>query len=361
MAETPLSQRTLYAARPVVRINNREHEQVNCLLYGMDLVEQEDGFSSMELRFGNIVNQEDGYTQFAFEDETILKLGDKLTVYAGNEQEPTEIFRGAVSAMEAEFSDISAPVLNVLAEDALQKARMRKRTKTYENKTLADIAREIANDIGLKPQIEGFSRDLGVQVQMNESDLAFLRRLLARNDGDFQVVGDELHVAPRGKVLRGNVELEMQSQLRRVSVLADLADQVNEVTITGWDAEHGQKIKGRCSNADCGPGQGRTGPEILSNAFGRRSHQISHLHVTNDSEANALAESVFTDRQRKFVTVRGTAEGNPMLRVGTHLTLTGLGPRFSNTYYVTQCRHRFDHNYGYETDFTGECAFLGNP
>jgi phage protein D len=49
------------------------------------------------------------------------------------------------------------------------------------------------------------------------------------------------------------------------------------------------------------------------------------------------------------------------VRVGTHVTLSGLGPRFSNTYYVTRCRHRYDLASGYETDFTAVSAFLGNP
>jgi phage protein D len=361
MAEAPLSHNALYAARPVVRVNEQEKERVNGLLQSMDLVEQEDGFSALELKFGNIANKEDGSSEFAFEDESVLKLGDKLTVYAGDENSPTEVFRGVVSALEAVFSEGSPPELIVLAEDALQKTRMARRTKTYENKTLSDIATEIANNIGLTPQITGLTRDLGVQVQMNESDLVFLRRLLARNDGDLQVVGTELHVAPRGQVRRGTVELNMQSQLRRVSVLADLAHQVNEITVTGWDAKQGQKITGRSSGANNGPGQGRTGARILEDSLGRRSHQISHLHVTTDAEANALAEAAFDERQRRFVTVQGTAEGNPNLRVGTHVSLTGLGSRFSNTYYVTKCRHRFDLTRGYETDFTGECAFLGNP
>jgi len=43
------------------------------------------------------------------------------------------------------------------------------------------------------------------------------------------------------------------------------------------------------------------------------------------------------------------------------LRLTGLSPRFSNTYYVTQCCHRYDLERGYETDFTAESAFLGQP
>jgi phage protein D len=57
--------------------------------------------------------------------------------------------------------------------------------------------------------------------------------------------------------------------------------------------------------------------------------------------------------------VEGTAEGNPQIRVGTHVELTGLGDRFSNTYYVTRACHRYDLANGYETDFEAECAYWG--
>jgi phage protein D len=361
MPETPLSRNALYAARPVVRVNGQEQVRVNGLLQVMDIVEQEDGLSSLELQFSNITNLENGSSDFAFEDESVMKLGDTITVYAGDERSPTEIFRGKISALEAIFTDQTAPVLIVLAEDALQNARMKKRTKTYENTTLASIVQQIAGDLGLTPQITGFTQNIGVQVQMNESDLTFLRRLLSRNDGDLQVVGTELHVSPRDQVRRGTVGLAMQSQLRQVSVLADLAHQVNEVTITGWDAIQGSQITGRSNGVHQGPGQGRRGPQILENTIGRRSHHIGHLHVTSDAEATVIADAAFDERQRRFVTVNGTAEGNPHVRVGTHVSLSGLGPRFSNTYYVTRCRHRFDTEHGYETDFTGESAFLGNP
>ena len=61
------------------------------------------------------------------------------------------------------------------------------------------------------------------------------------------------------------------------------------------------------------------------------------------------------------MTACGTAEGNPSIRVGTHVRLTGLSRRFNNTYYVTRCCHRFDLERGYETDFVAESAFLGQP
>ncbi|HYR91449.1 MAG TPA: contractile injection system protein, VgrG/Pvc8 family [Terriglobia bacterium] len=361
MAESPLSSLALYTARPTVRINGAEKDRVTGLMRDMEMTEQEDGLSTLELRLENIASDGSGSADFAFEDEAQFKLGDPITVSCGEESDPTEIFRGIISALEAEFSKEGTPCLVALAEDTLQKARIKRRTRTHENKTIADIARTIASDLGLTPQINGMTQSIGTQVQLNESDLAFLRRLLARYDGDVQVVAGELHVAPRGQVRRGLVELALHSQLRSVTVLADLAHQVNKVTVTGWDAARGQRINGESQGSHQGPGTGRSGSSLLSNALGSRNHQIGHLAVNTDDEARALADAAFDERQRRFVTVNGTAEGNPAIRVGTHVKLTGLGPRFSNTYYVTRCCHHFDLQRGYETQFNAESAFLGQP
>ena len=361
MPETPLSQTALYAARPTIRVNGQDQERITALLLAMEVEEQEDGLSRLELKLSNIASDSQGGADYAFEDERTFKLGDKIGIYSGDETGPQEIFSGRVSAVEAGFYEDASPTLMLLAEDKLQNARLKRRTKTHNDLSVATLARQIASDLGLTPQISGLSDSIGTQVQLNESDLAFLRRLLARYDGDLQVVGDELHVAPRGEVRRGKIELRLHGQLRRATILADLAHQVTEVTVTGWDTTQGSRITGRSRGAQRGPGQGRSGAELLSAALGDRSHQIAHLAVNSDSEAHALADAAFDERRRRFVTVRGTAEGNPALRVGTHVELTDLGPRFSNTFYVVRACHRFDLDHGYETDFTAECAFLGSP
>lgn len=361
MPETPLSQSAVYTSRPTVRVNGIDQERVSGLVLAMEMTEHEDGLSHLDLRLSNIASDGAGGADFALEDERSIKLGDRLAIYTGEERGPQQIFAGVVAGLEAGFCPDASPTLTILADDKLQQARLKRRTKTHENATLSDLASQIAGDLGLTPKITGFSDQIGTEVQLNESDLAFLRRLLARYDGDVQIVGDELHVSPRGEVRRGTVELRLHCQLLRACVTADLAHQVSEVTVTGWDAVQGARITGRSSGAHAGPGQGRTGAQLLSSALGRRVHQISHLAVTDDAEARALADAAYDERQRRFVTVRGTAEGNPAVRVGTHVTLAGLGPRFSNVYYVTRCCHRFDLERGYETDFTGECAFLGTP
>jgi phage protein D len=229
----------------------------------------------------------------------------------------------------------------------------------HEQTTISGIASDLAGRLGLTPVVTGFTENIGTQVQLNETDLAFLRRLLARYDGDVQVVGEELHVSPRGDVQRGNLTLELHSQLRRARVLADLAHQATEVTTAGWDAAQGKRVTGRGRGANPGPGFGVTGSDVLRREIGERSCHLGHPAVATAAEARALAETAFDARARKFVCVEGTAEGNPALRVGTCVTLSGMGPRFDNTFYVTRACHRWDVRHGYQTDFEAECAYWG--
>src|SRR5262245_28100512 len=155
MPEAPLGRLALYTARPTIRINGAEQERITGLLLAMDMTEAEDGLSTLELKLDNTKSDASGASDFAFEDEAAFKLGDSINVYCGDESAPTEIFRGAISALEADFSEESSPRLVALAEDTLQKARLKRRTKTYDNQSIADIARSIAGDLGLTPQISG--------------------------------------------------------------------------------------------------------------------------------------------------------------------------------------------------------------
>ncbi len=200
---------------------------------------------------------------------------------------------------------------------------------------------------------------IGSEQQFNESDLHFLRRLLARYDADLQVVGTELHATPRSQAQRNTIELDMNSQLHEVRILADLAHQVTQITSTGWDFNQGQTVSATSQTTALGPGTGQTGTGWLAQALSTRSEQISQFATLNQTDAQALVDAEYAQRTRRFVVARGVAEGNPTLRVGSSLNLTGLGPRFSNTYYTTAAVHRFDTEHGYQTEFTAECAYLG--
>src|SRR6478672_4828754 len=166
----------IYSARPTVRINGQAYALVDQLILSMEMREQEGGLSALELRLSNIASDEQDGADFAFEDDAVLKLGTRIAVYTGDETSPQEIFQGVITALEGEFAEDEPPELVVLAEDIFQQARMTRRTQTYTDTTVATLARNLASNLGLTPKITGYNENIGVQVQLNESDLAFVRR-----------------------------------------------------------------------------------------------------------------------------------------------------------------------------------------
>lgn len=357
MPGQPSTQSAVYTAIPTVQIDGRTNDKVTAQLLSVEMREQEGGMSSLEMRLSNYGSFSTGLGDMVFEDGAVLTLGAAVLIYAGDASSPTEIFRGKITALEGRFSRTDPPDLVVLAEDALQAARMQRRTKNWDSATLSQIAEQVAAGLGLTPVLDGLDGTIGDQLQFNESDLHFLRRLLARYDADVQIVGAELHASPRSQAQRNSIDLN--SQIEEVRVTADLSHQVSQMTATGWDYNQGQTISVTSQSTSLGPGSGKTGKDWLQQALQSRSEQLGHFSNLNSGEAQALVDAEFAQRSRTFLVADGVSEGNPNLRVGTYLKLNGLGPRFSNTYYTTSTVHHFDTENGYKTRFRAECAYLG--
>jgi len=359
MPEAALSQSAFYSARPTFRLAGQPDVRMAELLLYMRMEESEGGMSRCELRFTNIASTRDGAAEPAFTADSALKLGAALEIYSGDVIQPREIFRGKVTALELEYALARGPELTVLLEDSLQSARMARRSKVYTDKSPADVVNEIAGALSLRPTITGLTSPVGTWAQINESDLAFLSRLLARFDADLQIVGEDLQVSPRGDVRRGAVDLTLFSQLAHARVTADLADQVTKITSSGWNPVQGSAVSHETTRAThAGPGSGKKGADWLNETLGERVEHIGHLTVATDAEAQAVAEAAFDQRARRFVRIDGLAEGNAQLRVGTHVTIAGVSPQFDNVYYLTRAAHVYDLTQGYRTEFSGECAFL---
>ena len=361
MPEGSLSPRAVYNPRPTVEADGASDPRLAALLLTMELHEAEGGLSQATLRFSNVASLADGRAELAFEDEQLLKLGTALKLGAGDSTAPVELFRGTVSALTAEFPQGVPPELVVYAEDALQSARLARKSRLFEAMNLADVVRQIADEHRLTPVIDGLTELSGDWAQWNESDLAFLRRQLSRVYADLQVVGDELHVSPLAALQRNELELRLHSQLTAVAFTADLAHQVTGVSISGWDEAAGEAIRHTATPNALQPGAGRDAAALLDAAFGPRVEHLSQPVTRTAREAEALAQAALERRQRGFVHAHGEAEGNARLRVGSWVKLVGVSTRFDNVYLVTHACHRYDLRHGYRTEFDAECASLGNP
>lgn len=353
-------------SRPYLEVDAKRPDLLNDQLLAFTMSEREGCPVQVELLLENAALHDGAGMSFAFEhrDSECLPLGKPFRVLCPSadpeedDRTPREIFSGRVSALEFRMEEAGQPQLMVIGEDALMAWRMRRRTRGFDAAPLREMLTKLAEGDALAtPVIDDLTQKVATRFQVNDSDLSFLQRLLADHDADAQVVGGVLHIAPRASIRRGEVALELGPSLVSLRVVADLAHQRSMLSLSAYDHANGAPLFARMTTGILGPGSGRRAAEYLS-AFGDTGEHLGGAPVTNDAEARALAEALGARRARRFVTAQGRAQGNPQLRVGTHLKLAGIGPRFTNSYYVTACCHRYDRNTGYVTDFEAECAYF---
>jgi phage protein D len=350
----------IISTRPTIRLAELEMPLLSANIVRLRMRERVGGLSTLELVLLDILSHPDGHAGYGATRDSPIRLGAAIKAYMGEVSGPREIFDGHVTAIEAEVGPAAAPLFTILAEDRLFKARKTRRSRIFEQMNPADLVRRIAGDHNLTPEVrDGLDAPVGTWVQMNESDLAFLRRVLHRFDADMQVVAGALQAGPAGRDARTSVTLTYGQNLVRARMTADLADQATEIRVSGFDPATGEAVTGTATDGEKGPGAGQAGPALLRETFDARREHHGHEGPLTSAEADRLARAVYGQRARRFVRVDAAAQGNANIRVGSHVSIAGVNPFFVNTYAVTEATHRFDLQNGYLTDFLAESAFLG--
>ena len=350
----------LLTASPTVEVNGMTYPLIASNLRRMRMTEAIGGLSSLELVMTDGANQSDGSVAHASGVGSPLQLGAGVRVFAGPvENLATEIFDGQITAIESEIQEAADPLFTILAEDRLFPLRRKRRTRLFENMNLSALVGAIASDHKLKPEVRDSVDTVSRQwMQTDETDLAFLRRILESLDCDMQVVGDRLQVGRIGMNQRSAVPL-VGKELKYVRVTADIAEQVTSTRVASFDPSAGDVADAKHDSGGFGPGEGDSGADILKAKFSPVDMHLGRYGPMTDGDAAAYAKYEADRRARAFVRCVGTAKGNAELRVGSWITLTGVNPQFENDYAVTRAVHRFDMVDGYLTDFEAECAYLG--
>lgn len=347
------------SARPTVRIGGQQLPLLSANIARFRMREALGGLSSLELSIYDILSFPDGSAGFGATAASPVALGAEIVVYVGDTWSPQTVFTGIITAIEAEAGPGTAPLFTILAEDRLFALRRTRKSRSFDDMTPADVVRAIASDHALQAEVgDGLDAPAATWVQMNESDLAFLRRLLAALDADCQLTDTRLQVVRRATAPRATVPLAIGDTLLKVRITADLAEQATETRVGSLDPATGEAVVAVASSGGMGPGSGTDGPAILQRVVSATREHVGHTGPMTDAHARALAEAAYGQRARGFVRADGTAQGNGAIRVGSWLGIAGVNPFFVNTYCVVEATHRFDLEGGYLTDFVAECAYL---
>jgi len=344
-----------YAARPIFKIDATERPALREGLLEMLVEDTTAGLTRCEATFTNWGPTSEG-TGFLYFDRQVLEFGKPFVVEAGAGQAAGAIFDGRISGLEGRYLHQRPPEVLVYAEDRLQDLRMTRRTRTFPDVSDSDLFQQIASQHSLQASLDVSGPTHKVIAQVNQSDLALVRERARSIDAEVWIDGKTLHVQSRAKRQTSDLALTFGEGLHEFAVTADLASQASGFTVTGWDVAGKQKISHRATSSVITgeAGSDTVGSGILDQAIGTREQQVVHALPLTTDEAQAAAEAYYRRSARQFVTGRGVAEGDARLRVGTRLTLSGLGALFDGKYYVTRVRHTFDMVRGFRTAFAVE-------
>jgi hypothetical protein len=345
----------LYAARPTFKIDATERPALREGVLEMIVEETTAGLTRCEATFTNWGPTSDG-AGFLYFDRQVLEFGKTFVVEAGAGDAAGAIFDGRISGIEGRYLHQRPPEVLVYAEDRLQDLRMTRRTRTFEQVSDSDLFQQIASQHSLQASLDVSGPTHKIIAQVNQSDLALVRERARSIDAEVWIDGTTLHVQSRAARQTGSLALTYGEGLQEFAVTADLASQASGFTVTGWDVSGKQKISHRATSSVITgeAGNDTVGSGILDQAIGTREQQVVHALPLTTEEAQAAAEAYYRRAARQFVTGHGVAEGDARLRVGTSLTLSGLGALFGGKYYVTRVRHTFDTLRGFRTAFAVE-------
>ncbi len=285
-------------------------------------------------------------------DDSRLMPGKTLVVNVKHNRATKTVFDGEIVEVEPHFGAEGVQVV-VRAFDRLHRLARGRQARTFLNVTDGDIINRIAGEAGLQAQVDATTRVHDYVVQWNQTNLEFLRERAAALGYLLYVDGRKLYCV-KPPTARAPVELKWGEDLSAFRPRLSTIDQVNEVTVRGWDPQKKEAVIGRGTSGAVTPATGMSekGGALAKKAFGITAKDLLiESAVRAQPEAEQIARAVFNQHESRYIEADGTASGNPNIKAGAAVKISNIGNRFSGTYVVTSATHRYNAA-GYATDFS---------
>lgn len=261
---------------------------------------------------------------------------------------------GMITEITTSFPDGGSPELVIAGYDHGFAMTMGKNSRKWTKARDSDAAHEIASFNNLNAIVEA-TKEQHEQIEQNqESDWEFLKKLADRNH--FELYVDErrtLHFATPNDKATAVVRLDYKEGLLSFKPEANLAGQIAQVEVYGWNPKTKETIVGKASAGEESGLTGKSAGQHL-NAFVRDPSKRPTLRlrqpVFTQAEADQRAKAALNERAKKFLTGEGETIGLPEIRPDRNVELAKLGAPFSKTYYIQQATHKIDTS-GYRTRF----------
>lgn len=292
-------------------------------------------------------------TRLQWIDDDRLAPGTLIEVFAQGNGEGKLIFNGEIVEIEPDFSPAMQQI-TVRAFDRLHRLARGRKVRSFQNATDGDIVQKLAGEAGLQTQVGETREVYDYILQANETDLDFLRRRAFLLGYLLYVRKETLHFdAPDAS--GSTIELKWGENLTAFHPRMTTIEQINEVTVRGWNPAEKQAIIGQARDGRGSPsvGEERSGGELAESAFQRpATYLVTHRPIRTQSLADQIAQATADRLATRFIEADGACSGNPDITAGVFVQLSSVGRRFGGTYFVTGATHIYTAREGYMTEFS---------
>ncbi|GEM46015.1 phage late control D family protein [Deinococcus cellulosilyticus] len=345
---------TLMVARPSLILNGQDSVLFRENLLELRIEDSLEGLCRLEATFSNWGNRQ-GQLGFLFRKQDVY-----FQTLVQVKLQDTVLFEGRVSALEAGFPEGAGPELTFLAEDALKDLRVQKKTRTFEHMSITDVVQQIARQNGLQAQVDAATDTRPLIMQLEQTDLGFLRDLALQTGAEIMFSAGKLYFQTRDRRSPQTLTLKVGTNVRDLTITADLANQVTGVEVHGWDVTGKQGVKESAGDSALGAElQADSAASILQALGLNRVKSLALPIQINATTARTQAQAEYRRVARSFVTLHGVTDPDPKLKVGNKIDLQAAGEGFSGTYSVTSTCFRFDSLYGARFEFTAQRPDFG--
>lgn len=286
-------------------------------------------------------------------DDDLFKEGNSVTINMGYIDKMKTLFEGEITGLEPEFLQGESATLTVRGYDRRHRLMRKRKTRTFLKMKDSDIAKQIAGDWGLRPEVDDTRVTLDYVLQNNATDYVFLVERARRIGYEAIVTAKTLHFRPRQNNGNAALTLKREVDLLDFNIRFSSIDQVEEVLVQGWNPGKKEEFVARSSTGEeQAMGGTASGPAAVKKDFGSTGDASVRLPVQSQEEADQLAKSWLLASAMRYVEGHGVCIGRPDLRAGILVNVEGLGRRVSGSYYVTCAEHSYRPSVGYRTAFT---------
>ena len=282
-----------------------------------------------------------------------FSIGDPVMVKMRN-QEPF-LFKGEVTAIEHSFQIRGSSTLTLRCVDNTHRLGRGRKTRFWNDMKDSDVAQEVGSESGLSVEADPTEETHPYILQRNESNIALLKRLAARNN--FQVRVEQGTLYFKKAATGGSAKtITMGETLISMSLGFNSGQQVQNVVVRGWDIKQKKEIVGKASIGDVAPiGGGEMGAQ-KAGVFGDSTAYISDVPVNSQAMADIIAKSEMERLARQFGRGKCAIRGDNFVRAGTNVEFSGFSQGLNGSFYVISSRHIINPKTGYSTEF----AFCSN-